>query len=226
MFRIKLLSGVNVLVTWYRHFGFSILVSENLSWFATYTSTFQSQLLGQNMGIGMMVSGNVDSPDPHPTPHFHLNFNLHRNHYPFSIIAQIIKNNSRLNLARVPAEAQDLQHVLKIIFSISVTASKHSVTQDQITSVSSLTHSPAQACCPTCGALCPCNALVSLRDILTAQPLSIWHKKSISMLLYASSPESALACRQLGNSLTWRGGSSVIRLLSETTRYLRLIIRC
>ena len=54
-----------------------------------------------------MVSGNVDFPDPHPTPHFHLNFNLHRNHNPFSIIAQIIKNNSRLNLA--PESPQKLR---------------------------------------------------------------------------------------------------------------------
>ena len=58
------------------------------------------------------------------------------------------------------------------------------------------------ACCPTCGALSPCSVLASVINILTAQPLSTLHRTSIlelnELLLYASSPQSALACGQLG----------------------------
>ena len=60
----------------------------------------------------------------------------------------------------------------------------------------------ALACCPTCGALSPCNGLASLRDILTAQQSPTLNRTSIlelnELLLYASSPESAFACGQLG----------------------------
>ena len=58
------------------------------------------------------------------------------------------------------------------------------------------------ACCPTCGALSPCNGLASLRDILTAQQSPTLNRTSIlelnELLLCASSPELAFACGQHG----------------------------
>ena len=95
------------------------------------------------------------------------------------------------------------------------------------------------ACCPTCGALRPCNGLASLRDILTAQQSPTLNRTSIlelnELLLYASSPESAFlwtawlsSWHEEVNRPPYVGSARKLFIekeLSETTTYSILIIR-
>ena len=63
-----------VMVTWYRYFGYSIMVSEISFRSVTFTSTFRFQSFWcQNTGNSVLVSENLDLPQPTPAPLFHLN---------------------------------------------------------------------------------------------------------------------------------------------------------
>ena len=83
------------------------------------------------------------------------------------------------------------------------------------------------ACCPTYGAPWLCNVLASLRDILTAQPLPTWYKTSIAMLiellLYASSPESALACGQPGYHPDVKRSIVLCRIYQKTLHWEAIV---
>ena len=84
-----------------------------------------------------------------------------------------------------------------------------------------------RACCPTCGALSPCSVLASVRNILTAQPSPTLHRTSIlelnELLLYASSPESALACGQLGYHPDVKRSIVLCRIYQKTLHWEAIV---